>query len=341
MQLRSLWYTLRQFRLRPVPRRNIVIGLSLLVASVLGALMLFAQFFGPADTTALPQEFIVKPDTSVFEVTRDLRQAGFIKSSTAFALAYHLYDKGTGIQEGGYKLSASMDTMQIAKLLASPPYMAWVTFPSGWRKEQIAQLLAKKLGWNAETKKRWIEVDTVPSIDFAEGVYYGDTYLIPTDQAPAYVAARLRGRFQDVFAPYAREAARRGIAWTDLITMASLVEREASKNDRALVAGILWNRIHKGMALQVDATLQYLRGGEGDWWPVPTSADKQIDSPFNTYKHVGLPPHPIANPSLQSIEAALNPQATNCLYYIHDSTGTIRCSATYAGHLANVNRYLR
>lgn len=341
MQFRSYIERLRPSRFTPTPRRIWIIVLAVFIVLLLGTLLVFAQYFGPANPYGETTEFIVKPDTSVFEVTRDLRRAGFVKSTTAFSIAYHIYDKGRGIQEGGYKLSSSMDTLQIAKALASPPYMAWVTFPSGWRKEQIAALLAKKLGWNAEEKKRWIEVDTVPSIDFAEGVYYGDTYLIPTDQSPAYVAARLRGRFQDVFAPYAREAARRGIPWTDVITMASLIEREASKSDRHLVAGILWNRIDVGMALQVDATLQYLRGGEGDWWPIPTPADKQIDSPFNTYKHKGLPPHPIANPSLESIEAALNPERTKCIYYLHDGNGTIHCSATYAGQISNVNRYLK
>ncbi len=339
--LRSYIDRVRQIRIPKPPRRNMLIALAVGIAVLLGGLMLFAQYFGPANPYGETTEFIVKPDTSVFEVTRDLRRAGFVKSTTAFAIAYHIYDKGRGIQEGGYKLSASMDTLQIAKALASPPYMAWVTFPSGWRKEQIAALLAKKLGWNAEEKKHWLEVDTVPSIDFAEGVYYGDTYLIPTDQQPAYVAARLRGRFQDVFAPYARQAAARGIPWTDLITMASLIEREASKNDRKIVAGILWNRIHKGMPLQVDATLQYLRGTDANWWPLPDPDDKQIDSPFNTYKRKGLPPHPIANPSLESIEAALNPEQTNCIYYIHDAKGTIHCSATYEGQITNVNRYLR
>lgn len=342
MQPLSFFRVPRGLRQLRATRHSFLLAVCGFVLILLGLLLLYAQFFGPANPSyAETTEFIVNPDTEVFEITQELRNQGFIKSSTAFSIAYHIYDKGRGIQEGGYKLSASMDTLQIAKALASPPYLAWVTFPSGWRKEQIAALMARKLGWNAEEKKRWIEVDTVPSIDFAEGVYYGDTYLIPTDQPPAYVAGRLRGRFQDVFQPYAAEAARKGIPWTDVITMASLIEREAAKNDKKIVSGILWNRINKKMPLQVDATLQYIRGNEDNWWPLPTPADKQIDSPFNTYKVRGLPPHPIANPSLQSIDAALNPTQTSCLYYIHDNSGTIRCSATYAGHLSNVNRYLK
>lgn len=311
------------------------------VTLLVGSLLLYAQFFGPADVMGETQEFIVEPDASVFEVTKELRSAGFIKSSTAFAIAFALMDQGRGIQEGGYKLSASMDTLMIAKKLASPPALAWVTFPSGWRKEQIADLLVRKLGWSEAEREEWLTVHTAPSPDFIEGVYYGDTYLIPTDQPPALVAARLRSRFQDVFAEYAREAARRNIPWTDVLTLASLIEREASKDDREIVSGILWNRLNKGMALQVDATLQYIRGEPGNWWPVPTAADKKLESPFNTYLYRGLPPHPIANPSLQSIKAALNPAKTNCIYYIHDNDGTIRCSATYAGQIQNVNKYLK
>lgn len=330
-------------RIRPARGWRSILAIVLIggVALLVGGLLLYAQYFGPADVNAEAQEFIVKPDATVFEVTRELRRAGFVKSTTAFAIAFRIHDNGRGIQEGGYKLSASMDTLMIAKLLASPPYLAWVTFPSGWRKEQIADLLVRKLGWSEEERTHWLEVDTAPSPDFIEGVYYGDTYLIPTDQPPAYVAARLRGRFQDVFAEYAKEAAARGIPWTDVITLASLIEREAAKNDKKLVSGILWNRLNKRMALQVDATLQYMRGEKGNWWPVPTPADKKIESPFNTYKHVGLPPHPIANPSLESIDAALHPDKTNCIYYLHDNDGTIHCSATYAGQIRNVNTYLK
>jgi UPF0755 protein len=336
-------YIQRARSYRPVGgwRKPLLIALASVVALVIGGLLLYAEFFGPASQNTEVTEFIVKPDESVLQVTRELRRGGFVKSSTAFAIAIHLQDSGRGIQEGGYKLSSSMDTLTIAKVLTTKPYLAWVTFPSGWRKEQIADLLTRKLGWSEEERTHWIEVDTVPSEEYAEGVYYGDTYLIPADQTPAYVAARLRGRFADVFAPYAAEAAARGIPWTDLLTLASLIEREAAKNDKHIVSGILWNRLHAHMGLQVDATLQYVRGARGKWWPVPDVADKKMDSLFNTYKYAGLPPHAIANPSLASIEAALHPEKTNCIYYLHDRKGVIHCSPTYAGQLRNVNTYLK
>jgi len=322
-------------------RSRAFFALGVFVVVLITTALLYAHYFGPADVYGKPQQFVVNPDTSLFQVTQDLRSQGFVKSSTAFALAFHIYDKGRGIQEGGYKISASMDALAIAKVLASTPSLAWVTFPTGWRKEQIADLLTRKLGWSQKERTHWIEVDTEPSPELSEGVYYGDTYLIPTDQSPAYVAERLRDRFQDVFAPYATEALSRGIPWTDVLTMASLIEREASKDDRKLVSGILWNRMRLGMALQVDATLQYVNGTKENWWPLPTPADKKLDSPFNTYKYPGFPPHPIANPGLASIEAALHPDKTSCLYYLHGSDGAIHCSPTYAGQLKNVQKYLK
>ena len=322
-------------------QRKAVFALVTLVALIVTTALVYAHLFGPADVRGETQEFIVEPETSVYEVTQELRNRGFIKSSTAFSIAFQIYDKGRGIQEGGYKISSAMDTLSVAKVFASTPSLAWVTFPTGWRKEQIADLLTRKLGWSQKERMTWIEVDTAPSANLTEGVYYSDTYRIPTDQPPSEVSQRLRDRFQDVFAPYATEALRRSISWTDLLIMASLIEREASKNDRALVSGVLWNRMKLGMMLQVDATLQYTQGTKDNWWPLPTPADKKIDSPFNTYKYTGLPPHPIANPSLASIEAALNPQKTSCIYYLHDAKGSIHCSVTYAGHVQNVNKYLK
>ncbi len=95
------------------------------------------------------------------------------------------------------------------------------------------------------------------------------------------------------------------------------------------------------MKLQVDSTIQYARGNTGKgWWAPITVADEKIDSPYNTYLYTGLPPHPIDNPGLDAINAVLNPAKTNCMYYLHDTSGNIHCSATYQGHLQNIQTYL-
>lgn len=323
-----------------VHRRTIIFSLLGFVAFIIGLLLIYASMFGAVVTYDEPEEFIVNPDTPIEEVAKGLKELNFIKSELAFRLAYAATGHGE-ITEGGYKISRSQDAWTIAEAFARPPYLAWIIVPPGMRKEQIGELLQRKLGWTDEQLNSWITVDTAVDATLIEGVYYGDTYLIPSDQSTDQIAKRMRGKFEEVFAPYAEEAAQKGLSWNEVITMASLVERESAKNDKALVAGIMWNRLDIGMALQVDATFQYMRGKSGNWWPAPRSEDKQIDSPFNTYKYPGLPPHPIANPSLDSIKAVLHPEETNCIYYLHDLDGEIHCSQTYAGQRANVDRYLR
>ncbi len=234
-----------------------------------------------------------------------------------------------------------MDAWSLASVLADPPALAFVTFPQGLRKEQVGSILADALNWTEEQRKEWDTVATAPSPDLIEGVYYPDTYLIPSDQTPEQIAARMRGRFMDVFAPYAKEAQDQGLNWQKVLTLASIVDRESSKTDKALVAGILWNRLEDGMKLQADATLQYIKGTEGNWWPAPTSDDKYLDSDFNTYQNAGLPPHPIDSPGMDSVAAVLEPADTDCIYYLHDANHQIHCSLTYAGQKKNVDRYLR
>lgn len=302
------------------------------------SLMGYAYLFGPVDRTARTQEFLVAPGQSVADVAQKLEDEGFIRTPFAFHAAYR---GGNKVRPGGYRISRAMDALAIADTLARTPSIAWITVTPGMRKEEIANLLALHLTWTDEEKEEWLTKHTAPSPSFIEGVYFPDTYLIPTDYSPKQVAERMRTRFQEVFAPYANEAAEKGMTWTEVVNLASLVEREAARNDKALVAAILWNRIDRGMRLQVDATLQYIRGSEERWWPVPRSEDKFLESPFNTYMNAGLPPHPIANPSLDSIRAVINPDRTDCIYYLHDNNGQIHCSTSYAQHKAYVDTYLR
>lgn len=274
-------------------------------------------------------------------IAENLLTAGYITDKVAFLA---LLDKEkVPVTSGAYKISKVMTSEQINKVFHSKPYMKWVLIKPGLRKEEIATILADTLGWTKIQKENWIDKDTTTSPEYTEGVYYPDTYLIPVAEEPALVAKRLISKFNEKFASYLPQFTAKNIKWARALTLASIVQREASSDsDMPLVAGILWNRLEQNIALGVDATLQYVRGDAGKgWWAPITVAEKQTDSPFNTYKYKGLPPHPISNPGVSAIEAVLNPTETDCLYYIHDKSRVTHCSATYEGHLDNIEKYLK
>lgn len=300
----------------------------------------YSFLFGPAASVGASAQFLVEPGEDIPAVAQELKETGIVKSRWVAQLVLASAVGENGIRPGAYEVSPKMDLLAVMKTLTSMPSLVFVTIPPSVRKEEIGAQLAEELFWGPEQVAEWEDATSVAS-GLPEGVYYPDTYLIPTDQPPAQIAARLRGRFTDVFAKYAQEAKEKGLAWDDVLTLASIVDREASKTDRELVAGILWNRIETGMKLQADATLQYAVGEEGSWWAAPKAEYKYVDSPFNTYKYAGLPPHPINNPTVESVEAVLNPQQTGCMFYLHDNDHQIHCSLTYAGQKANVERYLR
>ncbi len=316
--------------IRPLP-------VILIFGAILAALCYF--FFLSAPQGSADQErFVVPLNSDTARISGMLASNGFIKNSWAFDAVRIL--RGN-IRPGGYKISKSMNAWQIAGALAGDPYMAWVVIPEGLRKEEIAEILAMQLDWTDAQKTEWITKDTATQSDYFEGVYFPDTYLIPKDEPTAQVAQRLQAKFQEKFGPYAGEALKQNIRWPTLIKVASLVQREAgSKDDMPIIAGILWNRLLQGMALGIDATLQYARGNTGDgWWSPIKVTDKKINSPYNTYLNKGLPPHPIANPGLDAIKAALYPAKTDCLYYLHDSSKIIHCAKTYEEHQQNILKY--
>ena len=316
------------------------------VASLLPATPAVSLPVSPAqilpDARPLPagtDRFVVPLSATNVSVAESLASGAYIADPVSFAAL--LDAKGT-VAPGGYKISASMTPAQLVQVLHGAPYMAWVVIPEGLRKEEIAALLGTALGWSATTRAAWIKADPSNDPDYIEGVYFPDTYLIPIDAAPADVSTRLIDTFNQEFAPDLSAFESQNIKWTTGLTLASIVQREASGDaDMPLIAGILWNRLEQKMPLDVDATLQYARGNAGmGWWAPITVADKQLDSPYNTYKYAGLPPHPISNPGLAAIAAVANPATTDCLYYLHDHQGVTHCSVTYAEQEANVQNYL-
>lgn len=335
------------------------LGLSLLAVVVLG-LVFYGLFLAAPQKEAETEVFVTSFSLSGEDLARQLREKGFIRSAQAFN--FILRTKGFGeVEPGGYRISKDMNAWELVRVFGAEPDLVWVTVPEGWRKEQIGERLAKSLGWDHDQLSDWIQKYTALDFDHLEGVYFPDTYLIPKDEDGLSIANRLRGRFEEKFAPYYQEFLAQDIRWTTGLTLASIIQREAAgEGDMNLIAGILWNRLLEGMRLQVDATIQYVRDdiihyglarnsvqplapykSDGGWWAPIKPEDKDIPSAYNTYRYEGLPPHPICNPSLAAIEAVLNPQKTDCFYYLHDDNRQIHCAVTYEEHLENIETYLR
>lgn len=217
------------------------------------------------------------------------------------------------------------------------PYIRIIRVEEGLRKEEVAEVIAEKLNWGTEDKEEFIQSAEV------EGHYFPKTYLIYKDEAPKNVSAIMESEFQTQLAKVKKPKTAQVLKEETIVKIASIIQREAAgKNDMALISGIIWNRMFKGMKLQVDATLQYAKGNEEDgWWGEVEPEDKKIKSSYNTYLYEGLPPGAIANPGLNAIAAAYNPQKTKCLFYLHDKRRRIHCAETYEKHRRNIETYLK
>jgi len=311
-------------------------------AIFLGVLaIVYHIFFAALAFHATNDRFVITSHMSVSDLGYELKSQGYIRKMSVFD--YLLDKKVSGdIPVGTYTISKSMNVWQMVSVFEGAPSEYLVYFPPGLRKEEIAKIIADTFGWTKWQEQEFLN-ETNMSPDYFEGVYFPDTYLIPKNETPINVAKRLRAHFEEKFAPYAKIAAKQNMKWTTVLKVASLVQREAgSKADMPVIAGIIWNRLDQNMKLQIDATVAYARGDTGvGWWAPIKHDDESIDSPYNTYMYKGLPPHPICNPGLDAISAAVNSASTKCVYYIHDSSRNIHCAVTNTQQNANISKYLR
>lgn len=221
--------------------------------------------------------------------------------------------------------------------LATPNSRALVLW-SGERQEEISDNIATILGWSKADKEKFISLSRDLSSS-SEGTLLPGNYVVAANASPEEVFRAISERFDDEVQARYPASLESTIPLNDTLTVASLIEREAySFEHMRIISGVIWKRIFIGMPLQLDATLQYAKAptAEGEWWPAPTSKDKFIDSPFNTYQNIGLPPAPISNPSIAAVLAALNPIESDCLFYFHDDDGTIHCSTDYQEHVSKL-----
>ena len=314
----------------------------LFTVSIFFLYFLYWYLFGPVGGTKA-SVFVVPKNQVGFDVVQKLEEGKLIKNKAVFELFRNFFLLHISIESGGYELNDGMWAWDVLQKINGKPDLIWVSFAGCLRKEQIGEILSQSLGWSSKELVKWNTQYTDTKPEYFEGVYYPDTYLIPVRETGDKIAQRFINRFNEQFAPFADKYVAANIRWVTGLKIASLIAREAAgKQDMHLISGIIWNRLNVGMPLQIDATMQYTLGknSEDKWWGSINIDEKKNDSLYNSYMYKGLPPTPICSPNIDYIEAALNPDETDCIFYLHDKNQQIHCAKTYEDHLDNIDTYL-
>lgn len=296
-------------------------------------LSLTLAFAAPANlsTVAVVE---VEPGVSSTGISHILKEAKVLKSAFFFQLIVKARGLSGSLKAGEYVFEKSLSPWALVDRLAEGVYSVnplKVTVPEGLNMREIAALLENQLPD--------FDVERFLSIaEASEGEFMPATYFVSPFINEAKVAALMRDNFAKQIEPLLAEIQASGRSLNEILVMASLLEEEAAtERDKKIIAGILWKRLDDGMLLQVDAVFPYIIGKNSFDL---TRADLQIDSPYNTYKYEGLPPGPITNPGLESILAALRPEASSHWFYLSDRDGAMHYAETYDQHLANKRFYL-
>jgi UPF0755 protein len=322
---------------------SIAILVSVAVIVTASALWFRNAVYGDRTLPQTRTSVVIPRGASFGDVVGVLQAHGVLAHPIAFRILARMRNDEGDVKAGEYAFAPRQTSDEILrKLVAGEAQTAiWVTIPEGFTAREIAQTFAdRKLGgvpaFDDEFLHSGIEIDgrRTPSL---EGYLFPSTYLMPIDVTPAAAAKRMTDQFRAELPSDAEARARLlGRTIPEVVTIASLVEREAKADDeRALMAGVYYNRLRIGMPLEVDATIEYIFPEHHD---VITKRDLETDSPYNTYLHTGLPPTPIANPGRASLDAAFEPRASDYLYYVYKGDGHHAFARTLAEHNANVER---
>lgn len=308
-----------------------------------------------------PVPFVVEAGQNAGAIADALEAGGLVSDKSLFLnyLRYHGLD--SELEAGSYEIDPRWTIPDLALgLTQSSGQEIELRFLEGWRAAEMADYLSTLTPARIDPRhflaivrrQRPFDLrpyaflsglpDTVP----LEGYLFPDTYRVPIDADAEHLIDLLLRTFDRRVSLELRNAfVANGLTLHEAVTLASIVERETPlASERPLVAAVFYNRLAQTMRLEADPTVQYAVGYHSptqSWWKSPlTRADLQVDSPYNTYRYEGLPPAPIANPGLASIEAVAFPAVSDDLYFVADcnAAGAHLFSQTYAQHLVNVER---
>jgi len=305
-----------------------------------------ADYPGPGSGSVLIE---VREGDAASDMAATLLAEDVVKSADAFIDAAVADPDSRGIQVGFYEMRHKMSAQDALNVLVDPGKMIQntVAFPEGWAVDQIVAQLVKKTEFSAKAYTQVLAApDSIGLPDYAhgnpEGYLFPATYQIRPNATPKSILTAMVVRYQQAAKTLDLEvqADKLGVTPHDVMTVASLIQAEArNDSDFGKVSRVIYNRLEKPMPLQFDSTVHYAVGRDGS---VGTSDDdRDVDSPYNTYKVAGLPPTPILAPGEQAIEAALHPVDGPWLYFVttNPDTGETKFAETYKEHTKNVAEF--
>ncbi len=308
-------------------RFGIKISVFLVTAFILGSALTFARVVTmPNQGQRETINFSVNAGDGVRAIAQKLEAATLLNNERAFYLYVLLHGKRNSFYPGVYQIvsSASIATI-VGQLTSGKIDKLRVRIIEGWRISDIASAIAK------QTQVTAAEFEAAAPVAENEGYLFPDTYTFTPETTAATMVKLMRANFD-------KRTSSLNLTPTD-VSIASIVEREAKKDeDRPKIAAVYLNRLKIGMALEADPTVQYAKGS---WAPIRLADYRNTISSYNTYLHTGLPPTPIANPGLKSLQAVKNPAISNNYYFFTAGDGTTIYSKSVAEHNANKQKYLR
>jgi len=324
-------------KLRINNKKKFIFLLSLVIAFFYCLDLVFIidyQFDTPLDLTGQEQIFTINSGQGLKQIASNLDEVGLTRDKFWF-ISYVLY-KGwaTQLQASEYILSPSLSIRQISQKIISGDALVHeikVTIPEGFTLKQIDARLAEK------SLIKSGELLTKPEL---EGYLFPDTYNFNVDADLDEIIVIMMDNFdQKLSQGLVAEIERQGKTIKEIITMASILEKEVPLyNDQRIISGLFWNRIRDNYPLQSCATIAYILG-INKW--IYSTEETEVDSPYNTYQHKGLPPGPVNNPGLLAIQAAVYPIKTDYYFFLSAPGGQTIYSQTYQEHLSNKEKYLR
>jgi UPF0755 protein len=318
-----------------------------LIAALVVVGLLYSSYrlgLRPAASSGQAKAFIIKTGESAPTIASHLKAASLIRDRTAFITYLNLHGLRSQLKAGSYSLAPTMSGQRIAGVLTNGKTLTnRIVIPEGYTMAQIEKLAAERgistaafQAAVAAPHSQGFLAGKPASVDL-EGYLFPDSYQVDTNTTAAMLVTAMLDNFgTKVGSEYVQAFAAEGLSLHQGLTLASIVERESGNaTDQPTVAQVFLKRLKINMAFQSDVTVQY--GADLMGKPFSTT----LNSPYNTYLHVGLPPGPISNPGLSALDAVAHPAQTDYLYFVADKKGQTHFARTFAEHQANIAKYLR